>query len=202
MNGQRAARMEKLTKMDVDEQMQALALKLLQKERSALDGDEVAILKKFVNRTPVSRDLSDDGFEETFWDSLADRVAAVGGSWAFIFGFFGVLLGWMLLNTEILATWKMAFDPYPYIFLNLMLSMIAAIQAPIIMMSQNRQTKRDRVSAQHDYEVNLKSELEVMSLHEKWDRSQIETLKGLLEEQARQLGSISDFLEIQGRPTP
>ena len=188
--------------MNADDQMQALALKLLQKERSALDNDEIAILEKFANRTPVSRDLSDDALHETYWDGLADRVAAVGGSWAFIFGFFGVLLSWMLLNTEILAAWKIAFDPYPYIFLNLMLSMIAAIQAPIIMMSQNRQAKRDRVSAQHDYEVNLKAELEVMALHEKWDRSQIETLKGLLEDQAAKLADVYRLLEKQTRQIP
>ena len=188
--------------MNVDDQMQALALKLLQKERSALENDEIAILEKFANRTPVSRDLSDDALQETYWDGLADRVAAVGGSWAFIFGFFGVLLSWMLLNTEILAAWKMAFDPYPYIFLNLMLSMIAAIQAPIIMMSQNRQAKRDRVSAQHDYEVNLKAELEVMALHEKWDQSEIETLKGLLEDQAEKLDDVYRLLEKQTRQIP
>jgi uncharacterized membrane protein len=92
----------------------------------------------------------------------------------------------------------MAFDPYPYIFLNLMLSMIAAIQAPIIMMSQNRQAARDRISAQHDYEVNLKAELEVMALHEKWDRSQIETLRGLLEAQVEQLAAIRRMLQKQG----
>ncbi len=188
--------------MNVDDQMQALALKLLQKEKGDLDNDEVSILEKFANRTPVSRDPSDDALHDTYWDGLADRVAAVGGSWAFIFGFFGVLLSWMLLNTEILATWKMAFDPYPYIFLNLMLSMIAAIQAPIIMMSQNRQAKRDRVSAQHDYEVNLKAELEVMALHEKWDRSQIDTLKGLLEDQAEKLATIYRLLEKQEREIP
>jgi uncharacterized membrane protein len=80
--------------------------------------------------------------------------------------------------------------------------MIAAIQAPIIMMSQNRQAKRDRVSAQHDYEVNLKAELEVMALHEKWDRSQIDTLKGLLEDQAEKLATIYRLLEKQEREIP
>lgn len=190
--------MEKVTNMDVDERMQALALRLLQKEQNDLDKDEVGILEKFANRMPVSRDLSDDALEANFWGSLADRVAAVGGSWGFIFGFFGVLVSWMLLNTEILSAWKMAFDPYPYIFLNLMLSMIAAIQAPIIMMSQNRQAAHDRISAQHDYEVNLKSELEIMALHEKWDQSEIGTIKALLKAQADQLALITAHFEKQG----
>lgn len=183
--------------MDVDDQMQSLALRLLQKEQNDLDEDEVAILEKFANRMPVSRDLSDQALGADFWDSLADRVAAVGGSWGFIFGFFGALVSWMLLNTEILSAWKMAFDPYPYIFLNLMLSMIAAIQAPIIMMSQNRQAAHDRIASQHDYEVNLKAELEVMALHAKWDRSEVETLKGILEKQATQLAKIYRLLEKQ-----
>ncbi|HUZ13856.1 MAG TPA: DUF1003 domain-containing protein [Caulobacteraceae bacterium] len=105
--------------------------------------------------------------ERTFWERLADRVAAVGGSWGFIFGFFVVLAGWILLNAT-LGT-RRAFDPYPYIFLNLMLSMLAAIQAPVIMMSQNRASAKDREAAEHDYVVNLRSELEVMHLHDKLD---------------------------------
>jgi uncharacterized membrane protein len=89
--------------MDVEKQMRTLALKLLRKEREALDDDERAILEKFADRMPVSRDLTDYRGTANFWDNLADDVAAVGGSWGFIFGFFGVLVGWMLLNTEILA---------------------------------------------------------------------------------------------------
>lgn len=88
-------------------------------------------------------------------------VAAVGGSWSFIITFGVLLIGWMLLNTDVLAHWNMAFDPYPYIFLNLMLSMLAAIQAPVIMMSHNRQGAKDRLAANLDYAVNLHAELEV-----------------------------------------
>ena len=103
----------------------------------------------------------------TFGEKLADRVAAVGGSWGFIIGF-GVFLGlWAVLNTVLLASH--AFDPFPFIFLNLMLSMLAALQAPIIMMSQNRQAAKDRLSAEHDYVVNLRAELEIMRLHDKLD---------------------------------
>jgi uncharacterized membrane protein len=90
----------------------------------------------------------------------------------------------MLLNTDILAHWDLAFDPYPYIFLNLILSMLAAVQAPIIMMSQNRQAAKDRVAASNDYEVNLKSEIEIMSLHEKIDSIRIDHLETIMRQQA------------------
>ena len=105
----------------------------------------------------------------TFGERLADRTAAVGGSWGFIIAFGVVLFGWMLLNSELLGQVGKAFDPYPYIFLNLMLSTLAAIQAPIILMSQNRQAQKDRVAASHDFEVNLRAELEIMHLHRKID---------------------------------
>ncbi len=103
----------------------------------------------------------------TFGEKLADRVAAVGGSWGFIIGF-GLFLGaWALLNTVVLAAH--AFDPFPFIFLNLMLSMLAALQAPIIMMSQNRQAAKDRFEARLDYETNLRAEAQIDSLHHKID---------------------------------
>jgi uncharacterized membrane protein len=116
----------------------------------------------------VSRDLN-TVFDErlTFGERLADRVAAVGGSWGFIIGF-GVFLGaWALVNTVVLAAH--AFDPFPFIFLNLMLSMLAALQAPIIMMSQNRQAAKDRLEARLDYETNLRAEAQIEELHAKID---------------------------------
>ena len=100
-------------------------------------------------------------------ERIADAIARIGGSWAFIIGFLLFLLAWTLANTLILS--KEAFDPYPFIFLNLVLSMLAALQAPIIMMSQNRQAARDRFEATKDYEVNLKAEIELMALHHKID---------------------------------
>jgi len=115
--------------------------------------------------------------DRTFFDRLADNVAAVGGSWGFIFGFFVVLMGWMLINSGVN---KKAFDPYPYIFLNLMLSMLAAIQAPVIMMSQNRAAAKDRLAAEHDYIVNLRSELELMHLHDKLDQMRERELEALI----------------------
>jgi len=103
----------------------------------------------------------------TFGERLADRVATIGGSWSFIIGFGVFLAAWAVLNTVILAA--NAFDPFPFIFLNLMLSMLAALQAPIIMMSQNRQAAKDRLEARLDYETNLRSESEIANLHAKVD---------------------------------
>ena len=119
-------------------------------------------------RVPQTRDLN-QVFDErlTVGERLADRVAAIGGSWTFIVGFSVFLVAWALLNTLVLA--RHAFDPFPFIFLNLMLSMLAALQAPIIMMSQNRQAAKDRLETRLDYETNLRSEAEIASLHEKID---------------------------------
>ena len=103
----------------------------------------------------------------TLGERMADRVAEFGGSWTFISLFGAFLIGWAILNTEILS--ERAFDPYPYVFLNLVLSMLAAIQAPIIMMSQNRQAARDRMTMIRDFEVNLKSEAAIIELHTRID---------------------------------
>jgi uncharacterized membrane protein len=115
--------------------------------------------------TMISADLKN---EAGVWDRLADTVARIGGSWNFIFGFAACLAAWMGANL-VLAVFHEAPDPYPFIFLNLLLSMVAALQAPIIMMSQNRQSAKDRAAAEHDYVVNLRAELEIMLLHDKLD---------------------------------
>jgi CRP/FNR family cyclic AMP-dependent transcriptional regulator len=103
----------------------------------------------------------------TFGQRVADKVASFGGSWTFIMTFGGILVAWVVLNSIILA--QRAFDPFPYILLNLFLSMLAALQAPVIMMSQNRQSSKDRLKADLDYDVNLKAELEIAQLHRKID---------------------------------
>jgi len=119
-------------------------------------------------RTRVSRNLNVEEQERmTLGQRVADKVASFGGSWPFIFLFGVVMLIWVLLNSTALLSHH--FDPYPYILLNLFLSMIAAIQAPVIMMSQNRQASKDRLKGDLDYEVNLKAELEVAQLHRKVD---------------------------------
>lgn len=131
---------------------------------------EHRVVQHFGERRQISYDTNLE-FEKqlTVGQRLADKVAAFGGSWTFIIIFAAILLSWVALNTLILARQSASFDPYPYILLNLFLSMLAAIQAPVILMSQNRQSIKDRLDAAHDYEVNLKAELEILSLHEKMD---------------------------------
>jgi uncharacterized membrane protein len=141
--------------------------------------------KHFTERRLISRTQQEE--YETEEDSIgqraADAIASFGGSWTFIGLFVAVLAGWVLLNSWMLAK---PFDPFPYILLNLMLSMLAAIQAPVILMSQNRQAEKDRERADDDFEVNLKAEMEIYELHEKIDR-----LTKLVEER----------LQPQSRPT-
>ncbi|HET8711765.1 MAG TPA: DUF1003 domain-containing protein, partial [Spongiibacteraceae bacterium] len=127
---------------------------------------ERRVLGKFLRREIVSRNANVEVNEQsTVGQRAADKIANFGGSWAFIGLFLAVLVAWMLYNQQA----KDAFDPYPFILLNLVLSCIAAIQAPIILMSQNRQSQKDRIQAQLDYEVNLKSEVEILALHDKLD---------------------------------
>ena len=147
-----------------------------------------------LRRSRISRDTH-KAFESelTFGQRLADRVAVFGGSWTFISLFGCVLAVWVLANTLILA--QAAFDPYPFIFLNLILSMLAATQAPIIMMSQNRQSTKDRLAAEHDYEVNLKAELEIMALHDKLDTMRSSQLEQLLQAQSKQIQMLEQLLE-------
>lgn len=120
---------------------------------------------------------------QTVGGRVADAIARVGGSWGFIIAFIVFLVVWTVANTVLLS--RDAFDPYPFIFLNLVLSMIAALQAPIIMMSQNRQATRDRFEAAKDYEVNLKSEIELMALHHKIDRHLLSEMADLKREVLR-----------------
>lgn len=154
--------------MNTPRSVDDLALELLGKTSDALSPPERRVLERIHKReTTAQRSDVFHGEESTFGERLSDHVAAVGGSWAFIIAFGVILFGWMILNSQILGRLGMAFDPYPFIFLNLMLSTLAAIQAPIIMMSQNRQADKDREAASHDYEVNLRAELEILRLHEK-----------------------------------
>ena len=117
--------------------------------------------------------------------SISDKVAKFGGSWAFIISFFIILVVWILLNT--LTPTKDNFDPYPFILMNLILSCIAALQAPIIMMSQNRQEEKDRKRGENDYLINLKAELEINALNQKIDLILEEQILSLFESQAAQL---------------
>jgi uncharacterized membrane protein len=178
----------------VDElRVSELAQRLLHGDFAALSPREQRVIAAIARRQPASRSINRAIDEsDTFGDRLADRVARFGGSWAFILIFVGGLVAWISINTFMLARYGATFDAYPYIFLNLILSMVAALQAPVILMSQNRQANRDRVSAGLDYEVNLKAELEIMTLHDKLDALRIDRVEQLLEGQQVQLGRILD----------
>lgn len=166
------------------QEMQDLARHLLGKSVAALDPEEQHVLLNISSRSPLSRDAADIADERaSLGERLADRVAAFGGSWGFIIGFTAILIGWMFLNTDVLGHWGLAFDVYPYIFLNLMLSTLAALQAPVILMSQNRQATKDRVAASLDFEVNLRAELEILRLHEKLDGEIMARLDAALDQQ-------------------
>ena len=149
-----------------------LARDLLGREFDDLAADEQRVLRRVATGTFTGRDADELAqSHETRKDRLADQVAAVGGSWGFIAGFGVVLLVWTGLNGGVLEALGFGpFDAYPFIFLNLMLSMLAAVQAPIILMSQNRQAMKDRITARHDYEVNLRTQLEILRLGQRIDR--------------------------------
>jgi uncharacterized membrane protein len=157
---------------------------------------EQRVIERLAKRLHISRNTYQE-FEETLTagQRLADRIAIFGGSWTFILIFLSVLLAWIVLNTIVLARFSQPFDPYPYIFLNLILSMLAALQAPVIMMSQNRHAAKDRVAAEHDYEVNLKSELEILALHQKIDTLREQQWVELVAMQQEQIQLLTKLLE-------
>ena len=141
----------------------------IEKQRQNLSIQDKEVLDSFKNRELVVADLGENYFENlTFGEKLADKIANFGGSWTFILSFFTFIVIWIVLNLWLLAT--KPFDPFPFILLNLFLSCLAAIQAPIIMMSQNRQESKDRFRNEQDYKVNLSSKLEIRLINEKIDQ--------------------------------
>lgn len=169
------------------------ARKLLQTEIDKLPPEERDIVNRFIEGHRAPRDVMREFDEQlTFGERLADRVAAFGGSWTFIFIFLGIMAIWMMVNTIVLA--RQAFDPYPYILLNLALSCLAALQAPVIMMSQNRMAEKDRMQAKHDYEVNVKAELEILQLQEKLNELRQRDWIALIEMQQRQIEMLERLL--------
>ena len=191
--------------MPAEQQIRQLAEQLLATGIDKLSERESRVITALAKRTQVSRDAN-HAFDRDrgFGNRLADRVASFGGSWTFIIIFLVILLAWVALNGVILVG-GLAFDPYPFIFLNLILSMLAALQAPIIMMSQNRQAARDRLAAGLDYEINLKAEIEIMELHEKLDQIRTTHLSALLRTQQEQLQILVRMSQVKTagpRPPP
>lgn len=170
----------------MEQSVRELAQRLINTGIDQMPSRERRVIELVARRLQVSRNVHQEAIDNrTFGERLSDRVAEFGGSWRFIITFALLLVAWAALN----SAWFSAAppDPFPYIFLNLILSMIAALQAPVIMMSQNRQAARDRLTAANDYEVNLKAELEIMSLHEKVDHMRLEQLEFIVKTQQQQI---------------
>ena len=155
---------------------------------------EKTVIKSITDRTIVSGNLDEDDSEgSTFGQRVADKVASFGGSWTFIISFGVFLVLWIASNIILLS--NKGFDPYPFILLNLILSCIAAMQAPVIMMSQNRREEKDRERARNDYMINLKSELEIRMLHEKIDHLTIHQHEQIMEIQRQQTEMMEKLLD-------
>jgi uncharacterized membrane protein len=164
--------------MNNDDPVKLLAQRLLDSDYDQIPPRERRVIERVAQKLSVARNTNVEHEDTmTFGEKLADKVASFGGSWTFLIIFASVLVAWVALNSLLLVQ---AFDPYPYILLNLFLSMLASIQAPIIMMSQNRHAAKDRINAAHDYEVNLKAEIEIMALHEKLDEMRNKDIAELL----------------------
>lgn len=179
-----------------EQDIQALAEYLMQTGVTNLSIRERRVLERLASRVHRAH-LGDLADRLTFGERLADQVARFGGSWSFITIFIGVLAAWAAFNTW--AVPKEIFDPYPFVFLNLLLSMLAALQAPIIMMSQNRQAARDRLAAARDYEVNLKAESDIVGLHEKLDALRSHELAELLRRHQAQLDTLLELVRRQAQ---
>lgn len=171
---------------------------MLSDEKGELSSIEMEVVNSLKNAGVLSRNINEEITEHlSFGQRIADKVAEFGGSWTFIITFFSMILVWILLNIIILAS--KSFDPYPFILLNLVLSCIAAVQAPVIMMSQNRQETKDRLRSLNDYQVNLKAELEIRQLHEKMDHLLIKQGQRMLEIQEIQLDLMEQILNLSQR---
>ena len=174
-----------------------LSKNLMNKDYNSLSSQQQHVIRHISRREHISKDVVKEHEEQyTLGQRAADRVASFGGSWPFIGIFFAVMAVWITINSLLLIQMnRHAFDPYPYILLNLVLSMMAGIQAPIIMMSQNRQAQRDRLDANHDYEVNLKAELEIMALHGKMDQLREHQWEDLVNMQKEQIQMLTSLVE-------
>jgi uncharacterized membrane protein len=167
---------------------------LLEEEKGELSHLEMDVMKSINNKDILSAKLEREPAEViTFGQRISDKIALFGGSWKFIISFGAVIFLWISLNTYFLL--KKPFDPFPFILLNLILSCLAAIQAPVIMMSQNRQEAKDRNRSQNDYKINLKAEIEIRQLHEKIDHILINQAQKLFEIQQIQIDLMEQLLK-------
>jgi uncharacterized membrane protein len=172
---------------------------VLEEERGTLTRLEQEFVESLAERELLSKDINIE-FERdlTFGERQADKVAEFGGSWRFILGFSAVVVVWIVANS--IALLQSPFDPFPYILLNLVLSCLAAIQAPVIMMSQNRQDAKDRLRSEYDYKVNLKAELEIRHLNERIDLLLRHQWQRLLEIQQIQIDILEELANKKPRP--
>lgn len=167
---------------------------LISQERGEMAALDNNVLEAIKNNSILTENIQDEiDTTVTFGQRIADKVASFGGSWSFIITFFLFIIIWMVINVVILTV--KPFDPYPFILLNLILSCLAAIQAPIIMMSQNRQEDKDRQRGEHDYKVNLKAELEIKLLSDKIDHLLVNQNRKLLEFQEVQIDYLEDVMK-------
>ena len=178
---------------DMQKYQQRYVHELLRQEKGELTELEKEVITDLNDHELTAKNPLKDDDEDaaTFGERVADRIASFGGSWRFIISFCSVLAIWVLINVYVLAAHP--FDPYPFILLNLFLSALASIQAPLIMMSQNRQEARDRRRSLHDYQVNLKAELEIRQLHQKIDHMLSHQWERLLEIQEIQIELINEI---------
>ena len=170
---------------------------LMEADLGELDSIEQEVFESLQDNSLLSENLNEE-YEKslTLGAHLADKVAAFGGSWSFIIWALAVLTIWVIINSLIFL-WK-PFDPYPFILLNLFLSMLAALQAPIIMMSQNRQETRDRMRAENDYQINLKAEMEIRVMNEKMDQLRHNEMRRFMEVQQMQMEMLNELNDKAG----
>jgi len=175
----------------------AYLLKIMEDEKGELSKLETDVIEKLTDYETISVNIENQfATQLTFGERLSDKIATFGGSWRFIIIFAVILALWISVNSYFL--FSKVFDPYPFILLNLILSCLAAIQAPIIMMSQNRQEARDRKQAEEDYKINLKSELELRQLHQKVDHLLIQQWERMVEIQELQLEMLEEIRKEKG----
>ena len=183
-----------LSASELNEYREKYISNYLQEQIGELSLLEKTVVDSITNRTTLTDKVDgDDGIKPTFGQRVADKVATFGGSWTFIISFTVFILIWISVNVYWLA--NKGFDPYPFILLNLILSCLAALQAPVIMMSQNRQEEKDRERARNDYMINLKAELEIRVLHEKLDHLLMQQQPELLEMQKVQIEMMNDMIQ-------